>query len=137
MAAKRRDIRESAFILSFEMLFREDSVDEIFEAASSLEDIVLSDEVRARVVGIQEKMPEIDREISKFSSKRSINRIPRINLAILRLAVYEALYDDKVPMNVAISEAVKLAEKYALDADVSFVNGVLGSFARSRENQDG
>lgn len=137
MAAKRRDIRESAFILSFEMLFREDSVDEIFEAASSLEDIVLSDEVRALVVGIQEKMPEIDREISKFSSKRSINRIPRINLAILRLAVYEALYDDKVPMNVAISEAVKLAEKYALDADVSFVNGVLGSFARSRENQDG
>ena len=47
--------------------------------------------------------------------------------------MYEALYDEKVPINVAISEAVFLAEKYALDSDVSFVNGVLGSFSRCSE----
>lgn len=137
MAAKRRDVRESAFILTFEMLFRDDSIDEIFESAKSLEDIVLNDEVRRLVEGVTEKRDELDAEISKYSKQRSIVRIPRINLAVLRLAIYEALYDDKVPMNVAVFEAVKLAEKYAQDADVSFVNGVLGAFSRDREKSDG
>lgn len=132
MAVKRRDVRESAFIISFEMLFRDDSIDEIFESAKSLDDILLNDEVRTLVEGIDSRKDDLDAEISKFSNKRSVARIPRINLAILRLAIYEALYDDKVPMNVAISEAVKLAEKFAQDADVSFINGVLGSFSRSK-----
>lgn len=138
MAAKRRDVRESAFILSFEMLFRDDSIDDIFESARSLDDILLNSEVRALVEGIDSKKAELDKEIAKYSNKRSVARIPRINLAILRLAIYEALYDDKVPVNVAISEAVKLAEKFAYDADVSFINGVLGSFSRitAAENTD-
>ena len=115
------------------MLFRDDSIDELFESASEIDDIVLNDDVRTTVEGIATHKEEIDTEISCLSNKRAIARIPRINLAILRLAIYEALYDDKVPMNVAISEAVKLAEKYALEPDVSFVNGVLGAFSRERE----
>ncbi len=130
MAVKRRDVRESAFILSFEMLFRDDSIDEIFDAAKMIDDIVLTDDVRALVSGIMEKQNELDAMISKYSRNRAIVRIPRINVAVLRLAIYEALYDEKVPVNVAISEAVKLTEKYAQDADVSFVNGVLGAFSR-------
>ncbi|MBR6874090.1 MAG: transcription antitermination factor NusB [Ruminococcus sp.] len=119
------------------MLFRDDSVDDIFAAAQMLEDIVLDDEVRALVEGICDKAEELDLMITKYSKQRSIIRIPRINLAVLRLAIYEALYDDKVPMNVAISEAVKLTEKYALEADVSFVNGVLGAFSRDQKQNDG
>ena len=118
------------------MLFRDDSIDEIFESAKSLDDILLNDEVRALVEGINSRKDDLDNEISKYSNKRSVARIPRINLAILRLAIYEALYDDKVPMNVAISEAVNLAEKYAQDPDVSFINGVLGSFSRSKGNEN-
>ena len=60
-----------------------------------------------------------------------MNRIPKVNLALLRLAIYESMFDDRVPVNVAISEAVKLAQSYALGSDVSFVNGVLGSFSKS------
>ena len=137
MAVKRRDVRESAFILSFEMLFRDDSIDEIFEAASMIDDIVLNDDVRALVSGIMDKREELDAMISKYSKNRAIIRIPRINVAVLRLAVFEALYDDKVPVNVAISEAVKLTEKYAQDADVSFVNGVLGAFSRDISKGNG
>lgn len=137
MAAKRRDVRESAFIISFEMLFRDDSIDEIFEAAQMLDDILLNDEVRRLVEGIDEKKDELDIEIAKYSKQRSLVRIPRINLAVLRLAIYEALYDDKVPVNVAISEAVKLTEKYAQEPDVSFVNGVLGAFARNTAKENG
>ena len=137
MAVKRRDVRESAFILSFEMLFRDDSIDEIFEAASMIDDIVLNYDVRALVSGIMDKREELDAMISKYSKNRAIIRIPRINVAVLRLAVFEALYDDKVPVNVAISEAVKLTEKYAQDADVSFVNGVLGAFSRDISKGNG
>lgn len=131
MAAKRRDVRESAFILSFEMLFRDDSLDEIFAMAREVDDILINEEVENLVSGIYNKMNELDSVISKFSDKRSIERIPKINLAILRLAIYEAIYDDKVPVNVAISEAVALAEKFAQEQDIAFINGVLGSYSRS------
>lgn len=131
MPAKRRDVRESALILTFEKLLRDDSLEEIFETASEAESVIVNNEVKALVCGIIEKSDEIDEIISKYSDKRAIERIPKINLAVLRLAIYEAIYDEKVPVNVAISEAVALVGKYALDSDVSFVNGVLGSYSRS------
>lgn len=131
MAVKRRDVRESAFILTFEMLFRNDSVEEILNVAREVEDILVNDEVEKLVGGINEKKDELDLVISQYSNKRAIERIPKINLAILRLAIYEAQYDEKVPVNVAISEAVALAEKFAQDADVAFINGVLGAYSRS------
>lgn len=130
--AARREVRQSAFLLSFEKLFLDDELDSIFAVAEELGDIIpVDDEVRQLVRGIFDKKDELDGIISKFSDKRAVSRIPKINLAILRLAIYEALYDEKVPVNVAISEAVYLAQKYALDPDISFVNGVLGSFAKS------
>lgn len=131
MPAKRRDVRESALILTFEKLLRDDSLEEIFETASEAESVIVNNEVKALVCGIIEKSGEIDEIISKYSDKRAVERIPKINLAVLRLAIYEAIYDEKVPVNVAISEAVALVGKYALDSDVSFVNGVLGSYSRS------
>ena len=133
MSAKRRDVRESGFILTFEKLFRDDTIDEIIEVAEEYGDILVDDEVVALVKGICDKADELDAVISRFSNKRAVERIPKINLAILRLAIYEALYDDKVPVNVAISEAVALAEKYAQEPDMAFINGVLGSYSRSDE----
>lgn len=138
MAAKRRDVRESAFVITFEALFRDDSPEELFENAGEIENIILNDEVKAAVRGVIEKSDELDGYISKYSNKRAVSRIPKINLAILRLAIYEALYDEKVPVNVAISEAVMLAEKYAYEQDIAFINGVLGSFSKQlREQENG
>ena len=131
MAAKRREVRETAFVLSFEMLFRDDSLDDIIAVSSEYEDIKIDSEAAALVRGIYEKKDELDNIISRFSNRRSIERIPKINLAILRLAIYEALYDEKVPINVAISEAVALAQKYAQDPDIAFIPGVLGAYSRS------
>ena len=130
MPIKRREIRESAFLLIFEKLFRQDEeLDDIFMSAMEVNEIIVNDEVKKLV------QDEIDGIISKFSNKRTVERIPKINLAILRLAIYEALYEENVPVNVAISEAVALASKYALEPDVSFVNGVLGSFAKEQEEK--
>lgn len=136
MPIKRREIRESAFLLIFEKMFRQDEeLDDVFMSAMEVNEIIVNDEVKKLVENVCEKQDEIDSIISKFSNKRTVERIPKINLAILRLAIYEATYEENVPVNVAISEAVALAGKYALEPDVSFVNGVLGSFAKEQEEK--
>jgi N utilization substance protein B len=135
LSVNRREVRESVFILSFEKMFRDDSPDEIIAVAEEIGDLTLNDEVIHNFKGIVEKASELDAIISKYSNKRAVSRIPKINLAILRLAIYEAKYDDKVPVNVAISEAVNLAGKFAQEADIAFINGVLGAFSRSEEAQ--
>ena len=113
-------------------MFRQDEeLDDIFMSAMEVNEIIVNDEVKKLVENVCEKQDEIDSIISKFSNKRTVERIPKINLAILRLAIYE----ENVPVNVAISEAVALAGKYALEPDVSFVNGVLGSFAKEQEEK--
>lgn len=135
--AARREIRQSAFLLSFEKLFLDDDLDKIFESAEALNEFIpMDDEVRRLVRGVFDRQEELDGIIAKYSDKRAVNRIPKVDLAVLRLAIYEALYDEKVPMNVAISEAVSLTEKYALDPDISFVNGVLGSFSKDNKKEE-
>jgi N utilization substance protein B len=81
------------------------------------------------VVNNAEKLDEL---IIKFSPKRNINRISKINLAILKIAFYEILFDELTPTNVAINEAVQLAKTYSQSEDVAFVNGLLGTYSREQ-----
>ena len=70
-------------------------------------------------------------EIQKYSIGWDVSRISRLARSIMQLAIYEILYVEDVPTGVAVSEAVRLAKKYDGDDTGSFVNGILGSFARS------
>lgn len=85
--------------------------------------------VTARYVAVLDKLEEIDEKIKKTSKGWSIDRIGKVELAILRLAVYEIEFDDDVPTGVAINEAVELAKKFGQKDSYSFVNGVLAKFA--------
>ncbi len=129
----RHEVREQAFILIFESLFRDDTPDEIIEVAKENEEFLINDDVISMFKGTIEKFPEIKEKISKYSEKRHYERIPKVNIAILSLAMYEALYTE-MPVNAAISEAVIIAKDYTYDSDVSFVNGILGAFSRDSEN---
>jgi N utilization substance protein B len=132
VSVKRRDIREAAFLLIYERSFRQDEpLETIFENAREVDEFPFNEEVEALVRGVDDKRQELDELISQFSNKRVISRIPKVNLAVLRLAVYEAAYVESVPVNVAISEAVAIADMYTFDPDVSFINGVLGSYSKS------
>ena len=137
MELKRREIREAAFLLCYERSFRADEpLENIFENAREVDEFPFNEEVEGLVRGVDAKKDELDGIISQFSNKRAVSRIPRINLVILRLAIYEAAYVDSVPVNVAISEAVALAGNYTFGSDVSFVNGVLGSYSKSIQTQE-
>lgn len=132
----RREIRDNAFKLVFEQLLRDDDINELYEIAEEVDEITVNDDVKKIVGGTLEHSQEIDDIISGYSKSRSISRISRLNLAILRVALYEAVYDENIPVNVAISEAVNLARTYAYPEDISFINGLLGAFARDRKKED-
>ncbi len=123
--------RESAFIIIFENMFLCLDDDELFDIASNIDNVSLSQKTWNLVKSVRENQENIENVISSLSEKRSVQRIPRLNKAILYIAIAEVLYNDKVPTNVAISEAVNIAKKYALENDVRFINGLLGSFSRS------
>ncbi len=129
----RHEVREQAFILIFESLFRDDTPDEIIEVAKENEGFLINDDVISMFKGTIEKISEIKEKISKYSEKRQYERIPKVNIAILSLAMYEALYTE-MPVNAAISEAIIIAKDYTYDSDVSFINGILGAFSRDPEN---
>ncbi|MBQ7523511.1 MAG: transcription antitermination factor NusB [Oscillospiraceae bacterium] len=80
--------------------------------------------------GVQDKLPELDGYIEQFATGWKLSRISRIARAIMETAIYEALYMDDVPVGAAINEAVELCKKYEEPETASFVNGILGSFAR-------
>ena len=86
------------------------------------------------VAGVANREEELNAQIQKFSIGWDVSRISRLTRSIMQLAMFEILYMDDVPTGVAISEAVRLAKMYDGDDTGSFVNGILGSFARSLTN---
>ena len=81
--------------------------------------------------GVYDNLQEIDAIIEEHLTGWTINRISKVALSILRLAIYEIKYVDSIPVGASINEAVELCKKYATTEDSSYVNGVLGSVARS------
>ncbi len=83
------------------------------------------------VAGVANRADVLNAEIQKYSIGWDVSRISRLTRAIMQLAIFEILYVEDVPTGVAVSEAVRIAKKYDGDDTGSFVNGILGSFARS------
>lgn len=100
----------------------------VYEERPSRAQVAYLDSVVSGVANRQEELNEV---IQKFSIGWNVSRISRLTRCILQLAVYEILYVEDVPTGVAISEAVRLSKMYDGDDTGAFVNGILGSFARS------
>ena len=127
----RKAEREQAFILIFEKSFREDSIEDILEDALNAENYEKSEFSENCFKGVYDNLQEIDAIIEEHLTGWTINRISKVALSILRLAIYEIKYVDSIPVGASINEAVELCKKYATTEDSSYVNGVLGSVARS------
>ena len=137
-------VREHLFKLLFRIEFNspEDMPDQVrlyFEDgfadedhASTGSDVPDSDReyIRTKYEKIVELLPEIDAKIDGSAKGWSITRIGKVELSILRLAVFEMLYDDSIPVGVAIDEAVELSKRFGQDSSASFVNGILASLAK-------
>ena len=83
------------------------------------------------VTGVANREEELNQQIQKYSIGWDISRISKLTRSVMQLALYEIQYMDDIPTGVAIAEAVRIAKKYDTDETGSFVNGILGTFARS------
>ena len=132
---KRSESRESLFILLFEASFNENPDAGKIISLSAENMGHETDEYSERAFAeILENIGNIDDQIKPFLVGRTIDRLSRMALTALRIAVYEINNVTDVPAAVAINEAVELVKKYDTDnAAASYINGVLGSYVRSRE----
>ena len=127
----RHQMRESAFLLTFERIFNDSPMEEILELARECETVEVDDRVEALFRGVDEKKELLDEEIGKYLKNWTIQRISKVSLAMLRVAMYEILFVDDMETDIVISEAVKITQDYTGKDDVSFVNGVLSSIAKA------
>ncbi len=130
----RSELREQVFKLLFRVEFNSmeemTEQEEIFTLSEDEEFLSKDTEyIRDKYEKIASKLTEIDEAINSNTTGWNTSRIAKVDLAIIRLAVYEIKYDDSVPTGVAINEAVELAKKYGQDGSPAFINGVLAKFA--------
>lgn len=126
---KRSKQREQAFVLIFESMFGGEPEESLGLYSDNMEPV--GDFAKSLYNGVVAESEELDKIIEQYLTGWKLNRISRVNLAILRLAVYEIKYVEDVPVSVAINEAVELAKTYSGAEDAAFVNGILGAYVRS------
>ena len=125
----RKLSREKAMELVFSMMLTKESHDEVIETfVDNYEENIKNldlDYIKEVLKGVEENKESIDNLIKENLQKWKIERVSKVNLAILRLAVYEMKYVNDVPEKVAINEALEITKRYSDEKSVSFINGVL------------
>lgn len=134
----RREQREQIFRLLFRVEFNTmEEMQEQCELFFEDEENEFSEKdtvyIREKVNLILGKLQEIDDLIKETAKGWTIERMGKVELAVIRLAVYEIRFDEDVPAGVAINEAVELAKKFGQDGSAGFVNGVLAKFVKAAE----
>lgn len=130
----RKHAREGAMKLLFQMDKTDNYTDESFDIF--LENFSFDESETEYIVNTVKnlilKKDEIDSIIEEQLKGWSINRLASVDLAVIRIAIYEILYMDDIPVEVSINEAIETTKKYSTEDSYKFVNGVLGGFVRSR-----
>lgn len=130
----RRELRERIFLLLFRVEFNNpEEMPEQIKMFFDDDETVYSEKDTAYITGkyekIMEQMAGLDKLLDEKAEGWDISRMGKVELTILRLALYEMNYDEDVPVSVAINEAVELAKKFGQDSSGSFVNAILAKFA--------
>ena len=125
----RRKSREVAMKLLFEMSINKESYEDIIENFKEYTDVDISDldmsYITKVLAGIHENGMEIDKNIEKHLIKWKLDRLSKMNLAILRICTYEILFEEDIPGKVSVNEGIELAKKYGEDSSPAFINGIL------------
>ena len=114
-----------------------ETMDEVLEQSEQADTLSGSDKtfLENLVAGVTDRQEELDAVIGKYAQGWALNRLGKVDLTILRMAVYELLHMPEVPVGATINEAVELAKRYAEDKSSGFINGILGSAARELRSE--
>ena len=134
----RRSLREQVFKLLFRVEFIEkEEMEEQCHLFLEHEEVDMSEDDETHIVekykAIQERLEEIDSMINEKAKGWNTDRMGKVDLTVIRLAVYEMKFDETIPDGVAINEAVELAKMYGQDESAGFVNGVLAKFVEAAQ----
>lgn len=125
----RKKSREYLVQLIYQMGITGDSAVEVFELFMEDEEISKDnldlEYIKISLVGIEENKQDIEGRITAQLVNWKLNRIAKVNLAILKVGVYEIVYKEDIPAKVSINEAIELCKKYSEEKSISFINGVL------------
>lgn len=129
----RKQAREGTMQLLFQMEINEDYSN---EALDIYLDNFTFDKLETKYIleatsSIKENLEVIDEHIGSHLEGWELERLAKVDLTVLRIAIYEILYREDIPIEVAINEAVEIVKKFSSEESFKFVNGVLGSFVRS------
>ncbi len=131
----RSKLRENIFKLLFMTEFNgaEEMPEQLSMYFSEIEDLNEKDRayMEAKYQNIMDREAQIDALLNDASSGWKTSRMSKVDLTILRLAVYEMKFDEDVPVKVAINEAVEMAKRFGQDGSASFINGILGTISRT------
>ena len=130
----RKELREHIFKMLFQIEFNEagempEHLKYYFETLEDAGDKEI-DYIRGKYEAVVSRLPEIDALLNENAKGWKTGRMNKVDLTILRLAVYEMKWDDDIPDGVAINEAVELAKRFGGESSSSFVNGILGKLAK-------
>lgn len=136
----RKQWREVAFLILFEKAFMEKTIEEIIADAQDSfndEDDILNlianpNEFVLRIInGVYDNLEAIDNAIEANLINWRMNRISKVSICLMRMAIYEMMFEKDIPAGVSINEAVEFAKTYAGQEEASFINGVLGAAAKT------
>lgn len=114
-----------------------ETMDEVLEQSEQADTLSGSDKtfLENLMAGVTDRQEELDAVIGKYAQGWALNRLGKVDLTILRMAVYELMCMPEIPVGATINEAVELAKRYAEDKSSGFINGILGSAARELRSE--
>ena len=133
MKMNRRQSREAAFCLLFEWSFHGEPLEVMLENARYARELEADEFVIELCQKAIDGSDELDRLIEQYSESWKVGRLSKMTLSVLRLAFCELTKMENIPLGATINEAVELCKKYASEDEAAFVNGILGKFGRSRD----
>lgn len=135
----RRELREQVFKMLFGVEFHDVSeMPEqmaVYEEAEEAWDVEDGAYITQKCNDIVAHLEEIDTAINAVAEGWKTSRMGKVDLTLIRLAVYEMKYEEDVPVGVAINEAVELAKSFGREESASFINGILGKLARENDEK--
>lgn len=127
----RHEAREQAFAVIFEKSFNDSATfQEIVDNAEECGLVKINGFANTLLNSLEENFQKVDETIEENLVKWSLQRLPKVSLAVLRLAVAEILFNQEVPSNVTVNEAVEIAKTYGTAEDASYINGVLSTIVK-------
>lgn len=134
----RKVARETAFKIVFEKAFQTEDLQSLYEKFESSEDekLDINEEDEKYILdvlsGVNSNLEKIDEKIKAHLKDWVFERINKVDLAILRLAIYEICFKEDIPPKVSINEAIEIAKQYSEDTSSSFVNGILAEIIKEQ-----